>query len=360
VDGVDVLSLNKGYVARYIDQALRQFLETQGWDFSRDWEKMTNEEGVELLRHVEGLAAFSGRGGITALDGGYVLTVDNLLKMLSIQLRMKFNLPVIIMGETGCGKSSLIRNLCALLGATLHTLNVHGGMTDEDIVTWMREKIQLALLMGASDERIVVFFDEVNTCNSMGLFKEIVCDRCMDGLVVPDNIKIIAACNPYRLRTAKSLYGGEEMAGLVFEHQGTTHSENVGTGIKDPLRNLVYRVHPLPEAMIDHIFDFGSLSSETERLYIMAMLRKQLGVYNPEGEEEPVQTTNAHGTTYAWVRMTPFEELVEVFTELVCAAQECIRRLYDGAVSTSSAGLVSIFTRTGSHTKSGTWRTSSA
>ena len=35
------------------------------------------------------------------LEPGYILTVDNMLKMLSIQLRLLFNLPVIIMGETG-------------------------------------------------------------------------------------------------------------------------------------------------------------------------------------------------------------------------------------------------------------------
>jgi hypothetical protein len=39
----------------------------------------------------------------------------------------------------------------------------------------------------------------------------------------------------------KSLYGGEEMAGLLFEHYAANTLENVGTGIKDPLRNLVYR-----------------------------------------------------------------------------------------------------------------------
>ena len=32
---------------------------------------------------------------------GYVLTIDNMLKMLSIQLRLRFHLPVVIMGETG-------------------------------------------------------------------------------------------------------------------------------------------------------------------------------------------------------------------------------------------------------------------
>ena len=177
------------------------------------------------------------------LDAGYVLTVDNLLKMLSIQLRLKFNLPAIIMGETGCGKSSLIRNLCRIIDADLETLNIHGGMDDPMILEWTQAKLDDAKRRPL--QRKVIFFDEVNTCNSMGLFKEIVCDRCMNGIPIPDNVKLIAACNPYRLRTTKSLYGGEEMAGLVYEHHGATHGlgENVGTGIKDPLRNLVYRVH---------------------------------------------------------------------------------------------------------------------
>ena len=52
--------------------------------------------------------------------------------------RLKFGLPVVIMGETGCGKSSLIRQLCAVLGAPLRTLNVHGGMEDGDVLHWMR------------------------------------------------------------------------------------------------------------------------------------------------------------------------------------------------------------------------------
>ena len=41
----------------------------------------------------------------------------------------------------------------------------------------------------------------------------------------------------------------------MFEHSGSSeHVENVGTGIKDPLSELVYRVHPLPESMTDHLF----------------------------------------------------------------------------------------------------------
>jgi hypothetical protein len=58
----------------------------------------------------------------------------------------------------------------------------------------------------------------------------------MNGKPLPSKIKIIAACNPYRLRQAASLYGGEEMAGLAFEtFNSTTHLEGVGTGIKGSL-----------------------------------------------------------------------------------------------------------------------------
>jgi hypothetical protein len=282
------------------------------------------------------------------------------------------------------GKSTLIRSMCAILGVPLHTLNVHGGMEDVDIVAWMNSKIQMVNELNGAAERIVLFLDEINTCNCMGLFKEIVCDRTMNGAPLPDCIKIIAACNPYRLRKTKSLYGGEEMAGLVFEHFSGGSAgkgglaENVGTGIKDPLRNLVYRVHPLPESMIDHIFDFGALSPETETLYIRAMLRGQLGMYNPDGEtfdsrpELPPargqaaapargdssvrvgagNTAGGFGYPSAWT-LHPFEEFIDVFTQLVCSAQECVRFIAEGERSVTSlrdvARCMKIFLWFGNH-----------
>lgn len=226
--------------------------------------------------------------------------------------------------------------MCAILGTSLHILNIHGGMEDDDIIQWMSQKIALANKMIDPTERIIVLLDEINTCNCMGLFKEIVCDRSVNGEVLPHNLKIIAACNPYRLRTAKSLYGGEEMAGLAYEHF-VKHStlENVGTGIRDPLRNLVYRVHPLPESIIDRVFDFGALSAETEGLYVRAMLRKRLGVYYTE-EVNITHTTDRYIMSPLFRHPNMFDEFVEVFSELVCEAQECIRRLSDGERSAAS------------------------
>ena len=47
-------------------------------------------------------------------DETYVLTVDNLIKILAIQMRFRCGIPVVIMGETGCGKTRLIRYMCDL------------------------------------------------------------------------------------------------------------------------------------------------------------------------------------------------------------------------------------------------------
>ena len=344
ISGVDIISLNRSYLSRHMPQDLIESLEANKFEFNRDWASIKNEEGAEILRNVDGLS-FMHRGGVRSLEPGYVMTVDNMLKMLSIQLRLRYNLPAIIMGETGCGKSTLIRNMCSILGLPLHTLNVHGGMEDHDIIQWMNSKISLAQeLNNDTSTRIVLFLDEINTCNCMGLFKEIVCDRSLNGFLLPENIKIIAACNPYRLRNTKSLYGGEEMAGLIFEHfSGSAHGghrvENVGTGIKDPLRNLVYRVHPLPESMIDHIFDFGALSSETERLYIQAMLKEQLSIYNESaGDSGSEVVENGIQPTFFGIPRTinMFNEFIDVFTELVCTAQECVRHLAEGERSVTS------------------------
>ena len=52
---------------------------------------------------------------IKDIIGYYVITPDNFLKMLLILLRIRENVPVIMMGETGCGKTSLIRKLYELM-----------------------------------------------------------------------------------------------------------------------------------------------------------------------------------------------------------------------------------------------------
>jgi hypothetical protein len=279
VDGVNILTLNEHFADEFMNRDLRHHLRGDGIDLNRDWAKLTNQEGIDILRHAMGVPFQP-----CTLTHGYVLTVDNLLKMLSIGLRLKYQMPVVIMGETGCGKSSLMRSMCTILSWRLYTLNIHGGMQDKDIISWMTDvlrKVAAAPPLNAYGQPLmhVVFLDEVNTCNCMGLFNEMTCDGTMDGTPIPEGVRIVSACNPYRLRRTGRVAGTE--TGLVFDHHDNVADENVGSGIKDPLADLVYRVHPLPESMTDYVFDFGALSKATEELYIRAMIKSVLQLCVP-------------------------------------------------------------------------------
>ncbi len=132
------------------------------------------------------------------------------------------------MGETGCGKTRLIRYMCNLAAqsgsakndkknnmlilkvlhyeASVHMLiiiaclcQVHGGVTPADI-TRMVEKAEVIAEENKEKYGIdtVLFFDEANTTDAIGLIKEVMCDRRLNGRDVSNDIKFIAACNPYR------------------------------------------------------------------------------------------------------------------------------------------------------------------
>ena len=44
----------------------------------------------------------------------------------------------------------------------------------------------------------VLFFDEANTTEHINLIKEIMCDRSIFGRRIHEDLRIVAACNPYR------------------------------------------------------------------------------------------------------------------------------------------------------------------
>lgn len=43
-----------------------------------------------------------------------------------------------------------------------------------------------------------MFFDEANTTDAIDLIKEVMCDRRLYGRPISDELKFIAACNPYK------------------------------------------------------------------------------------------------------------------------------------------------------------------
>jgi energy-coupling factor transporter ATP-binding protein EcfA2 len=139
---------------------------------------------------------------VASEQADYVVTVDALTKMLDILQRVTCGQPAVIMGDTGCGKSALVQQLCALVQAPLRTLNMHGGMDEADVASWLRRTLAecAALRPWLHDGLFFIFLDEVNTCDCLGLVKEVTCDRMLDGTPLPAHVAIVAACNPYRCR----------------------------------------------------------------------------------------------------------------------------------------------------------------
>ena len=183
----------------------------------------------------------------------YALTPDNILKMILIILRVRANAPVIIMGETGCGKTSLVRYLANTCQIKFSAYDFHAGITEEEIVAFILEKEREARECG---EQIWVFLDEINTCDHLGLISDVMCHHSLLGRQLSNSLVFLAACNPYKLRPKEQI----KTAGLE------------GKNITDQYSGLVYRVHPLPEAMIDYVWDYGSLAPNDEKAYIRRMV----------------------------------------------------------------------------------------
>jgi hypothetical protein len=216
-------------------------------------------EAQTLLRQIAGVET---RGHSSAAS--YVLTKDNLLKLFTVLLKMQYNLPVILMGETGIGKTELFKYIASILNVELYRFVVHSGTKREEIVAWLRPFVQTYRNSGILDNALI-FFDQINYSNCMDLFKEVLCDRIFDDEPIPSNLKIVAACSPYRLRKIQHSLNGLQQSLSIQDSQS------------DPLSKLVYRVYTMPESLADHVFHFGSLDAASEVKYIHAIFTVELG-----------------------------------------------------------------------------------
>lgn len=188
------------------------------------------------------------------LNKEYALTPDNLLKMILIMLRVNSQVPVVIMGETGCGKTSLIRYLATMADVDFEVLSIHAGIEEDEIISVIHENNDRALLR--TDKERWLFLDEINTSEHIGLINSAICSRTILGKVLSPSLVIMGACNPYKLRKQSAV----STAGLTEKVKA------------DELSQLVYRVLPLPESMVDVVWDFGSLSDKDEEVYVGRMI----------------------------------------------------------------------------------------
>jgi len=251
---------------------------------------------LDVKNPVRKIDAREGALSLEEIAGNYVFTADNFVKMVIILLKIRAKIPVIMMGETGCGKTSLIRKLSEMINngkCKMKIKNIHAGISDKDIINFINDEvIKEATELEKSEEEIRrkhedvgeiyfpkklwVFLDEINTCKSMGLISELMCKNKCQGEKLPNNIVFIAACNPYRHREK----GLKEKAGLdvkqAYKEIKNLNPKEIEKMQKAINSTLVYTVNPLPHSLLNFVFDFGNLTPEDEKRYIESIISEPI------------------------------------------------------------------------------------
>ena len=272
LDQLDAFNENRIIMKKVFPMELYNTLRLNRADMEQDCSTWDRSKMISILSNVMNNSLTPW----TDADPCYVLTIDNMKKMLAIHMRFRCNIPVIIMGETGCGKTRLIDFMCKLHAMrrnieNLVVLRVHGETTRQDIIISYEKALELSRENIRHGVDTVLFFDETNTSPMIGLIKEILCDRRIDGSPIPTDCRLqfIAACNPYREHTP-DMKRKLATAGLGMITGDNLPREHFGD---IPLRDLVYRVIPLPQSLLPLVWDFGQLNNETENAYITEITR---------------------------------------------------------------------------------------
>ena len=221
------------------------------------------------------------------LGNNYVITIDNFRKMILIIYRIVANIPVILMGETGCGKTALIQKLNQLLNngkLNMKSLVLDSSYNEEKLIKIMNKTNEEARNIYGE---YWVFFDELNTCDSLSLITEIFINRSYKGIKLENNIRLIGACNPYKKKKK-----GVKTCGLTYQNNDN---------------ELVYLVNILPQSLMYYVFNFGSLDPEHEKQYISSILSDT--IKDPDLKEK---TKNIISECHQYLRKTYDDSVVSL------------------------------------------------
>ncbi|RUS21204.1 hypothetical protein BC937DRAFT_93350 [Endogone sp. FLAS-F59071] len=206
-------------------------------------------------------------------------------------------------------KTSLIAFLANIAEVRFLVLDVHAGITKKRIIEFITAAEKEAI-----QGEVWVFLDEINTCDHLGMLANLICDRVLVGREIHENIRLLAACNPYRRRKRFA-----NDAGLQKLEKRQTHEQQRYSGSREVQSHaeyeeqsqLVYQVHPLPQKLLDFIWDYGVLEDRDERAYIEIMVANF------------VNQKNIHTTSRASLDITT------LFAELLFRSQQFIRGIED-------------------------------
>jgi hypothetical protein len=179
----------------------------------------------------------------------FVLTSDNLCRLLAIKLRLVCKIPVVFMGETGCGKTHAVSFYSRVCGSLFRVVNIHGGMTPSDLLQAIQE-----IIITVNGKPVVVLLDEVNSMPCVWTVKELVCEGFILGQRIPDNIRFICIMNPRRRRLVQSS-GGLDYS--PYQSKTRQEADDPPAAVGEDELPLVYEVHRSPESIMSLVWDFG-------------------------------------------------------------------------------------------------------
>ena len=205
---------------------------------------------------------------------------------------------------------------------TFHKLSVHAALTPEDIINFFSPKFQQAkeLLQLTAEHgkeqppTVVIFLDEINTSSCMGLFKELLVDRSLDGTPIPTNVFLVAACNPHR--------------GSSVPIRSSSERDDWVLGS--------YYVRPVPPTLRFLTWDYGALSDSQEFAYIQEKISMDRGGEDDGENMQVVQHTSLIAHCQCMIREFALEQLKQVgfasdeadLRARSCVSQRDIQRVF--------------------------------
>lgn len=283
---------NPARLRERMNPALIKFLELNKIVVGEDLHRASTKKYLELLCALTNVSRTEEEAS-KLMGGRFAITGDALLKFLAIFMRLRCGIPVVLLGECGCGKTFAIKFLAQWLSVKLFVLDVHGGTNESDVLDIITSA---DAYVKENDTEVMVFLDEINACAHLGLIEEVLVQRRTFGKRVDDRICLVAALNPYREYPKNK---DEEMTGLTYDSPskallGASSSTN---------KNLVYLVHPVPSSLVHLAFDFGALKPREELFYVTAMCATTLneGTATLHRVREAATCNDVRSVVVAWI-----------------------------------------------------------
>ncbi|CUE70696.1 Hypothetical protein, putative [Bodo saltans] len=189
----------------------------------------------------------------------FVLTSDSFVRLLAVKTRLLCGIPVVFQGETGQGKTHLLKHMSRVSGTIFEVINIHRGLEASALLTKIQavEASLRSLMANEANENpiAIVVLDEVNSMRDVWVAKALVCDRVLLGRTIMPEIHFVCIMNPWRRQESQIT------PGLDFV-SANDDSVQTGTGVRQ--RNLVYDVNRSPESFMSVVWDFGLAHNSVE------------------------------------------------------------------------------------------------